>query len=126
MKLSKFKNLIKEAVREVLHEEMRGILSEMQQTQNNKHSFEPKKNYESFLPYKTNPVMNKKQPIPQAFADTNDPIKKLLGETAQRMSQEDYQQVAMGSPQQDSVPMAQPDVGEMEEYSPTNMPNFPM
>lgn len=131
MKMSQFKNLIKEAVREVLQEEMRVILKEelhnVQPALTNKNfNFPIRKNYEQFLPQpQGSKAPASKQTVP-AF-DTKDPIQKLLNETAKNMSVEEYSQVAKGVPPQ--TPQVMPDVGEMEDWAPESgmkMPNFPM
>lgn len=138
-----FKNLIKEAVREVVKEELPQIIREelrkgkpmVEAHQDFIKDYSP--NYKEFLPKSPAKPVGPNYSYQDTKTSPVDPIKRILAQTAKSMTQEDYQSIRMNS---DMVEMNHPvgvvngtlaqnmNVGEIEEWQPTNMKdfNFPM
>ena len=135
-----FKKLIKEAVREAVKEELPKIIRE--ELQNTKplveahqdfvRDFTP--NYKEFLPKQPiKPVKPVGPNYSYQGTQTNDPIKKILAQTAKSMTAEDFQSIRMNS---DMIEMNSPvgmangmlaqnmNIGEIEEWTPSNMKDF--
>jgi len=107
MKADAFKKLIKEAVREVLKEELISILSENAKTKSTPTGKEGRGTITKFEPYK--PTVSK--PVP-----TGDPIADLLNETKAEMSGDEYRTAYSGI----SDMVSAPGLGE-NMYRPTMM-----
>ena len=136
-----FKKLIKEAIREALKEEFELLREELKNSrpiieshQDFIKDFTP--NYKEFLPKPQTPPIKPVGPNYSYQNTQTDPIKRILAQTAKSMTQEDFQtirmnsnMVEMDSPVVNNGMLAQNmNVGEMQEWKPSNMKdfNFPM
>lgn len=128
------KKLLKECIREVLKEELPRILNESKLFRQN----EPHQDFiKDFAPgfLKNKPKSTLFGPIAQN--QTYDPIKNILAKTAKSMTQEDIQALKFNHDiiNSDAINYSIPtavtnntlvqNLGEMDDYTPSNLPNFP-
>lgn len=144
------KNIIKEALSEVLRDELRVILREElannkpiiqniipQISGNNKENtninpgIRKKVNFNEFLPgFKQRPTQtpqSKNAVLNEALK--KNPLAAFIQDTAKNLSADEMQKLSqgIGAIEEPVMSMSQPsmvDYGEMDNYSPPNMPNF--
>jgi len=129
------KKIIKEAVIEALHDELRTIIREelqnMKPLLSNPVTSPPKKkvNFQDFLPGRRPMTQNQPQKSGNALLAENlkgNPLAAFIQDTASKLTTDEMNNMVSGNgvSAEPSMTMSAQDLGEIEDYTPSNMPDF--